>query len=159
MNLYEIDARLSELIDPETGEVLDFEEFEKLQMAREEKAEGIALWIKDLIAEAKAISEEVESLQKRKASAARKAERLKGYLQNILRGEKFSTARCAVTYRHSRYLEVEDEECLAAWLKDHYADCLITKESISRDAVKNLMKAGISVPFARMEERESIGVR
>lgn len=48
MTIYEIDARMAGLIDPETGELLDYEAFASLQMEREAKIENMALWYKDL---------------------------------------------------------------------------------------------------------------
>ena len=62
MTLYEIDQRITELVDPETGELLDFDAFQALQMDRQEKIENAVLWYKDLIAPAKASKEEVENL-------------------------------------------------------------------------------------------------
>lgn len=41
MTLYEIDRQIEDLIDPETGEVADAEEFDRLQM------EGVALAYKE----------------------------------------------------------------------------------------------------------------
>ena len=47
-NLYEINEEIKNTIDLETGEIVDFEAFEKLQMERTEKLENIALWYKNL---------------------------------------------------------------------------------------------------------------
>ena len=80
MNLYEIDQQLLDLVDPTTGEVLDLEAFEELQMAREKKLDGMALWIKDLRAYADAIDGEMKGLKARKDAATRKADRLSEYL-------------------------------------------------------------------------------
>ena len=43
MTIYEIDNRIAELVDPETGELLDYEAFAELQMEREAKIENMAL--------------------------------------------------------------------------------------------------------------------
>lgn len=66
MLLYEIDARIASLVDPETGELMDYEAFARLQMEREEKVEGLALWVKDLTARAKAVKEEADALTERR---------------------------------------------------------------------------------------------
>ena len=58
MPLYEIDQSIKALVDPETGELLDYEAFARLQMEREAKLENIALWIKDLRAKAEEIKAE-----------------------------------------------------------------------------------------------------
>ena len=67
LSLYHIDQALENLIDHETGEVLDFDAFEELQMARDAKIEGIVCWTKNLAAEAKAIREEEKELADRKS--------------------------------------------------------------------------------------------
>ena len=43
MNLYEIDAAITALVDPETGEVSDFDAFDQLSMARDQKIENLSL--------------------------------------------------------------------------------------------------------------------
>ena len=61
-NLYEINesivAAFERGIDAETGEILSekaLEELAKLEMERDEKVEGIALWIKNLLADAEVL--------------------------------------------------------------------------------------------------------
>ena len=61
MKLYEIDAAIMECIDLETGEIVDADRLTALQMEREQKLENVALWIKDLDAEAKALKAEEQS--------------------------------------------------------------------------------------------------
>ena len=51
MTLYEIDSRLEALVDPETGEIADFETFEALDMERNRKLENMACWIKNMKAD------------------------------------------------------------------------------------------------------------
>lgn len=46
MNLYEIDSKILECIDMETGELIDAEMLDKLSMERTEKIENVCLWIK-----------------------------------------------------------------------------------------------------------------
>ena len=52
--LYDIDQDILDCVDLETGEILDTEKLDALQMEREAKLEGVALWVKDLRAEAEA---------------------------------------------------------------------------------------------------------
>ena len=46
--LYEINADILSCVDLETGEILDTEKLDALQIEREAKLEGVALWVKDL---------------------------------------------------------------------------------------------------------------
>lgn len=81
MSLYHIDQELENLIDQETGEVLDFDAFEALQMARDAKIEGVLCWTKNLAAEAKAIREEEKELSERRKAMERKREKLLAYAE------------------------------------------------------------------------------
>ena len=58
MTLYEIDQQLLDCIDLETGEIIDAEKLTELTMERDEKIEKVALWIKELKAEAEALKAE-----------------------------------------------------------------------------------------------------
>ena len=52
MTIYEINNAILNCIDMETGEIIDTEQLDKLQMDRDTKFENVACWIKDLKAEA-----------------------------------------------------------------------------------------------------------
>ena len=80
MTIYEIDQSIASLVDPNTGEIGDYDMFCELQMEREAKVENMALWIKNLNAEADAIKAERDNLYEREKAARNKADRLKKYL-------------------------------------------------------------------------------
>ena len=160
MNLYEINAELFDLIDPRTGEIRDFDAWEALSLAREEKAENTALWVKDLEAEAKAIDDEIKKLAERRDSAKRKASRLREYLQTALAGEKFKTARCAISYRKTEAVEITDEVSAINWLMKNGDEALTYRmPTISKTAVKELIKAGQTVPGAELVERQAMSIK
>lgn len=161
MNIYEIDQRITELVDPETGELLDLEAFTELQMERERKIESMALWVKELTATASAIKAEVDTLMERKKAAERRCESLKRYLADILQGEKFSTPRCTVSFRKSTSVQVDDQGKLVCWLEQNgYDDCVKYKDpEVSKTEVGKLLKSGMSVPFAHLENKQSVGVK
>ena len=109
MKLYEIENAILECIDEETGEVIDTDKLDALLMERDAKVENVALWIKDLKAEAEAIKTEKQKLAERQKVAENKAESLKKWLVYALGGQKFSTAKCAVSFRNTESVEVTDE--------------------------------------------------
>lgn len=115
MSLYHIDQELENLIDQETGEVLDFDAFEALQMARDAKIEGVLCWTKNLAAEAKAIREEEKELAERRKALERKREKLLDYAEKALGGAAFQTAKCAVTYSKSTAVEITDMDAVVQW--------------------------------------------
>ena len=67
-------------VDEETGEVVGFEAVDTLDAAFEDKAEAYAVAIKSLLAQAKAIHDEMDNLKTREAAAKRRAESLKNHL-------------------------------------------------------------------------------
>ena len=106
--LYEISNEILNCVDMETGEVIDEGKLSQLQMAFDDKVEGIALWIKDLLSDADAIKAEKDKLADRQRVCENKAKRLKDYLSGFLGGQKFSTPRVAISYIKSESVEVQD---------------------------------------------------
>ena len=109
MKLYEIDNAILECIDMETGEVIDAEKLDALNMERDAKIENVVCWIKDLKAEAEAIKAEKQKLAERQKVAENKAESLKKWVAYALGGQKFSTAKCAVSFRNTESVEITPE--------------------------------------------------
>lgn len=141
MKLYEIDNAILECIDFETGEIIDIDKLNDLRMERDAKIENVALWIKDLKAEAEAIKAEKLALAERQKVAENKAENLKKWLAYALQGEKFKTARCSVSFRSTESVEITPEglENLMRGGKDElltYKDPEPNKKAI-KDAIKN----------------------
>lgn len=149
MTLYEINAAITDCIDAETGEVIDFERLVALNMEREQKLENIALWIKDLTAEAAAIKAEKMKLAERQAAAENKAESLKVFLTEQLGGQKFSTARCAVSFRRTKSVNVID-----LWkLPEDYLR--YSDPTPDKKALGEALKAGQTIEGAELVEKLS----
>ena len=108
MTLYEIDKEMQKCIDEETGEV-NIEMLDALTMARDSKIENIALWIKDLKAEAEALKTEKMNFAKRQSAAEHRAEGLKNYLTAYLAGQKFKTTKCSISFRHTKSVKIINE--------------------------------------------------
>lgn len=160
MTLYEINEQMLSLIDPDTGELLDYEAFENLALARDEKLENIGCWIKDLRAEAQAIKAEKDALAQRQRAAENKADRLTAYLQMMLNGEKFKTSKVAVAYRKTQAVVLQDEKLFVDWAVSNGDEFLRYKEpEVNKTAIKDAIKEGREVPFASIEERMSMSVK
>lgn len=110
MTLYEIDCRLSECFDMETGEILDEEMMNALEIARDKKITGIVHYIKNLEADYKALKEEADSFAARAKSAKNKAESLRSFLEKYLNGETFESEdkTAKVSYRKSTSVNIFD---------------------------------------------------
>ena len=154
MKLYEIDNAILECIDLETGEIIDTEQLDKLQMERDTKLENVACWIKDLKAEAEALKNEKQALAERQKVAENKAESLKKWLAYALQGEKFKTPKCAISFRKSEAVEVTDEG-LNNLMKEH--DELLTYKAPepNKTAIKQALKDGLSVEGVQLIQNVS----
>lgn len=162
MTLYEIESAILNCVDQETGEIIDAEALNALQMERDKKIEGVALWVKDLRAEAEAIGNEVKSLNARKKAAENKAERLKQWLGDALAGEIFKSSKVRVSYTHNSRLKVDDEQKVIDFLQysNEYFDCLrIADPEINKDKLKSAIKAGAEIPGATIEPTESVVIK
>lgn len=162
MKLYEIDDRLAacikisddQAVDTETGEVIDIEALEALEMERDAKIENIGIWIKELTATADAIKAEKNKLMEREKSARNKAESLKEFLTAYLGGKKFETARVAIKFRNVESVSVPDVAALPA----EYIRTKITNEA-DKTAIKNAIKAGEVIAGAELVKKQSISIK
>ena len=154
MTLYEINSEIMSCIDMETGEVIDIERLNDLQLERDAKIENVALWIKDLKAEAEAIKNEKLALAERQRVAENKAESLKNWLAYALNGEKFKTAKCSVSFRTTESVEVT-EEGLESLMNGH--DELLTYKAPgpNKKAIKQALKDGLNVVGVQLVQNTS----
>lgn len=139
-SLYQIDQGILSCLDMETGEIIDPEKLDSLQMERQQKIEGVALWVKNLSADVLAFKAEKEAFAERERIAKAKVERLKAWLTEALEGQKFSTAKCAVSFRKSARVEIEDPDRIPKHL-------MVETVTIQPDknAIKEILKSGQEV--------------
>lgn len=156
MNLYKIETEILECIDEETGEIFDEERFAKLQLSREEKIENTVLWIKNLKSDNAALKSEEEALAKRRKSNENLLKSLQNYLSDALHGEKFNTAKAAVSFRKSKSVEVFDVYKVA-----EFNDGLVKYGEPKPDkvAIKKLIDSGLSVPGCALAEKLNIQIK
>lgn len=161
MNIYEYDQVLESLIDPETGEVFDYDAFLELSMERDSKIENTAVYVKNLISQTEAIKAEERALKARREPMERRAKRLKEYLANYLNGERFECPRASLSFRKSTALEVLDATAAAEWLEDHGHTDTVTwsAPTLDKRAVTAIIKAGDPVPGVELVAHNSLQVR
>ena len=161
MNLYWVDNAIyklyDELVDPETGEITDpdafAERYAELEISREEIIENTLLLYKNCIADAAAIAEEIKVLKERKDAIERKAERFKTDAADALGGEKFQTAKVAVSWRKSTAAEVDESLC-----PEEYITTKVTTAP-DKKAITAALKAGQEIPGCKLVERVNMSVR
>ena len=160
--IYEIDQDILDCVDMETGEILDAEKLTALQMERERKLEGVALWVKDLSAEAAAVKEEADKLTARKRALDNKITAIKSWLLIALDGEKLKTPRCNVYLTHSQRVSVADEEKLISFLKtlkEPERFLKFREPELRKDEIKKALKEDFEIPGAALETTESVVIR
>lgn len=153
MKLYEIDDGILSCIDAETGEILDVEKLESLQIEREKKLENIALWIKNEKAEVNAIKAEESILKERREKIERRIESKKNYLLNALNGKKLETAKAVVSFRKSQRVEVSDIYALQSKF------LTFGKPSADKTEIKKAIIAGEEVHGATLVEYTNISIK
>lgn len=159
--LYEIDKQIFECVDEETGEILDLERLNSLNIERTAKIENVALYIKELISDAEAIKTESDSLMERVKSKKAKADRLKEWLVNVLDGTEFETPRVKLGFRKSQKVKIEDDASLLEWLeKNDNISCIKYKSpEISKTELTKLLKQGIEIPYAILETSQNLQIK
>lgn len=161
--LYEIDEEILGCVDQETGEIIDPAKLDALEIERDAKLEGIALWVKDLNAEAKAVKEEADKLTARQKAIENKASSLKAYLMTALDGQKLKTARCNVYYTHNTRLNVSDEASIVDYIQTHCREpedfLKFGAPELRKDALKTAIKNGSVFPGVCLEQTESLVIK
>lgn len=152
MTLYEIDTKISKCIDGETGEVIDIDRLSGLAMERDAKLEGVALWIKNLEATAKAIKTERDVLKVRQEQAEHKALALREWLSKALDGGKMETARVKISYRKSTVVEVDDR-LPKKWCSKKI---VYTPDKV---AIKMAIQNGKKITGAKITEKNNIQIK
>lgn len=151
--LYEIHAQIEECVDMETGEIIDQERLDKLDMEWTDKIENIALWYKNLLSDADQYKIEKDNFAKKEKSARNKAGSIKNYLDNVLQGDRLKTAKVNITYRKSESVEIED----IAKVDDDYLK--YSEPTADKMKIKKSLKEGIDIKGARLVENQNIQIK
>ena len=160
MTLYEINREIEACVDDETGEIIDAERLEKLELDRKTKIENVGLWYKNLVSDAQALKNEIDVLQDRQKKAEKKAEQLKQYLETALCGDKFKTARVQISYRKSKSVKLDDD--FVDWARTTDGMCKLlryTDPEPNKKAIKAAILDGEKIKHAEIVENNNLTVR
>lgn len=153
MKLYEINNAILECVDLETGEILDADRLEELQIAREDKIKNVGEWYLNLCAEAKALKDEKDKFAARQKAVENKAESLKRWLDYALQGERFKTTTVQINYRKSEQVVIDDiYKVDERFLK--YAEPTADKAEI-----KKALKQGEEIFGCHIETKSNISIK
>ncbi len=152
-SLYDIDTRLYSLLDEDTGEITDAEAFEKIQLERDKKIENIALWVKNLKADAEALKTEELAFAERHKAAKKKIDSLKHLLSDTLGGQSFKTARVSLSFRKSSEVQIDDIEELS----DEYLRYKAPEPD--KTAIKAAINEGKKVAGAKLVSKINLQIK
>jgi len=153
-SLYEIDSEILSCIDEETGEILDLDKLTELQIAREVKIEGVALWIKNLKSDVEAFKAERDVFAERVKQASKKLESLSQWLTMALSNKRFDTTRVSVSFRKSESVNITNLDIVP----DEYVTETITETPDKRE-IKIALKSGEKVPGCELVLKNNIQIK
>lgn len=160
LSLYEINKQIAEFsydIDPETGEILNMEDLDRLNIEKSEKIESLCLWVKSLRAEANAVKDEQTNLGERVKRLTRKADSIERYIGFSLAGDKFSTPKVEVKWSKSERVVIPDE----ALVPDDYVALSVERKPVKaniKKMLKRLEDSGESCEWASLEVRNNMKI-
>ena len=160
MKLYEInDAyyKWLEKVQENEGELTPemLTEIDCIEGEFEEKGEAYAVLIKTLNAEAELIGSEEKRLAERRRRKENLSERLKERLAESMRifeRDKLETAKCKVSFRTSKAVEIIDETLIP----DEYFK---TERKVIKTDIKTAIAEGKEVAGAVLVERKNIQIK
>ena len=152
-NLYEINAEILNCIDIETGEIIDELALEALEMERAEKIENVALWIKNLKAQAAALKAEKDAFAAREKTANNQIKNLQNYLSGALQGQKFESTKVKISFRSSESIEIADGVKIPEkFLKP-------AEPTIDKVGLKTALKSGRIIPGVRLVSKKNVQIK
>ncbi len=131
----------------------------------DEKAESIAIYYKQLLAEAKMLKAEKAAIAKRQSQKEKQAESLKTYLfksMQALGRQKIDMPRAVMSLKkNAPSLVVDDEISFIEWAEEHSLDHLLkyNMPEVKKNDVKALCKKGEEIPFVHMESKQSLSIK
>lgn len=156
LTFYDIENEILKCIDEETGEIINEQMLNDLLKTKDAKIEGLACYVLDLQAQAKAINEHIEELKMRSEKKQKKAEKLTEYLAKVLDYQKFETAKVVISYTHSTKVQVADVDLLPE-------EYIRTKTTVTREpdkkAIKEVLSKGGTILGAELIESTNTKIK
>ncbi len=141
-----------------------FDSLTALEGEFNEKAENVAVYIKNLTADINEMKAEEKRLKSRRVSAENQVERMKKYLINSMQAigvKKISMPRARITLRlNAESVVIENEKALIDWAMRHDETILKYQEPEPKKTdIKELLRMGQQIPYAHLERKESVTIK
>lgn len=152
-----LDGLLDSWASNHEGDITDFplnDELERLEGAREEKLLNLAVWHKDLKAQAEAFSKEIKRLQARQKALSNKADSIKEYIDyNLQDGEKLSDTRADLGWRKSTQVVID------ILVEDLPPEFVKFTRSADKTAIKEAIQSKEGCQCAHIEEKMNLQIK
>lgn len=142
-----------------------FDTLEGIEGEFDEKAESIAVYIKQLKAEANILKFEKSAIAKRQSQKEREVEKLAAYLLISMKAigrSKIDMPHAVVSIRNNApSLVIDDEISFVEWAEEHNLAHLLkySMPEVKKNDVKALYKNGEEIPFVHMESKQSLSIK
>ena len=160
MNLYELNSEFKNLINrlenaepEEEAAILDH--LSEIGIERDDKIENACLYIKNLDAMAESIKAEEKKLSERRKALENRSESMRNWLSENLNGERFESAKVAVSWRKSESVEIS---CMVSELPAELCRAKTTIEA-DKTAIKSLLKNGEIVNGCKLVTKQNMQVK
>ena len=157
-NLWEIDASILNCIDMETGEILDEEALDQLQMEREQKLQNLCKWVRNLQSDAEAYKAQKQIFADKQKAAENKAISIMKYVQNYLDGQKWEAKdkSIKVTYRTTKNKVCIDDinEIPQEFFRTQHSE-----SNLNKTMLKDFILLNKEVPGAHLETSVSMNIK
>lgn len=150
--LYEIKQEILDCIDMETGEILDSDKLEQLQMDKHEKLRNIAFVAINATADIAAYKEQEKRFKVKRVAAEKTLAWAKETLSRELAGQKMKEAEFTVSYRPSEAVEIDEGA-------DIPPEFVNMNPVIDKMSLKAALKEGAVISGCRLVQKQNIQIK
>ena len=142
-----------------------FDTLDGMEADIQNKAEAVAIYIKNIASEADEIKTEEANLRKRRLAKEKTVERMKKYLMECMEAaklKKIDMPRAVISIRNNaESVEIIDEAQFISWAQSNDRDDLLkyAAPEIRKTFVKQDLKADKEIPFARLTRSQSVVIK
>lgn len=126
------------------------------------KIEDTASYLKEILHFVDNLRAEEKAIAERRKAKERLAERLEGYISHALKtieSQKYESAKHQISFKKSKRVVVQDEQCFYAWARQYRPDLLKVKEEISKNAIAEALRNGETVKWAKEETSYNLQIK
>lgn len=155
-NLYLVSKDMANLIDPETGEIADYEAFEALQLRKEQLVSEMGNAFLNICAEGDAIDEAIKRLEGLKQKNMAKQQKMMDHLRQATGEENYKTPFITIQFRQTKATIIDDKDAIP---EEYITTKTTVTKNPNKDAIKKAIESGVEVPGAHVEYYKSMSVK